>query len=159
MKNIAQFVSFLSFHFSLVTFFPNENSNLRAIFPSGCQDLLIRRWLGLAWDVKLMQKWKISAIIFCDLGDKSSRSSARFQIRESRNREERKIPINWIMLRKRNEAFAINSKYYDIMSRFHPSLSCQIIWYQIYVESSSLSLRVFMWQQHKKINNLSSTVY
>ena len=43
--------------------------------------------------------------------------------------------LNWIMLEKCNEAFAINPKYYDIMSRFSHqfllSLKRQIICYQI----------------------------
>lgn len=47
-KILRNLFHFYLFTFALVTFFPNENSNLRAIFPSRCQDLLIRRWLGYA---------------------------------------------------------------------------------------------------------------
>lgn len=50
--------------------------------------------------------------------------------------ERGEMALDWIMLRKRNEAFAINLKYYDKTSRIHSR--CQIIRYQIYVDSSSL---------------------
>lgn len=130
--------------------FPNENSHLR---------FNVSRFI----DYSLSELIKIRRVLLQKVENRRNEisQSAEHDGKESGEGKEKNVS-NWIMLRKRNEAFAINSKYYDIMSRFHPSLRCQIIWYQIYVDFSSfaappLALWAFMWQQ--KINNLSSTVY
>lgn len=88
----------------------------------------------------MMQEWK----------------SEQYEISRWRKRGEEETMRDWIMLAKRNEAFAINLKYYDIMSptsmpNYPISNLCRLV---VFCYSVSESLGLFMCHRKSIICHL-----